>query len=288
MQPEPARCSPLSSWRSGNEPSLQTTATHDLSEYLAWSRSTLGTDWEQDRTRREYEINVASLLNVAQDHEFFVRLPAALAEFGREYNPGKPNQLFLAPPAPRLTPKPYASVVSKSYRYNCLRNRGFPKTAPKGGWCQHSNLYWTLNDIVRTMVVCRYADGPAYLAGRLVEAAEQRGLACESYPLNNDAGYYGHHFYVLLPAYVMTNAEIAAGNLKIEIQITTQLQETMRELTHKLYSEAREREVKPADSKWAFGTPQFKASYLGHTLHFLEGLIVELKRDNEEGSANVQ
>jgi ppGpp synthetase/RelA/SpoT-type nucleotidyltranferase len=245
-------------------------------DYLTWSRANLGTDWTTDGSRRQYDVNSVSLQNIIQQHSFYAEIMVVLRLAAKAYNTSKPTQLFFGDPAVNLQIKPYASVVSKAYRYNCLNNSRFPRE-PKDGWYTGSNFYWKVNDLIRACVVCRYADGPSFVAQRIRDHAVSHGLSFECYPMNNDAGYYAYHCYIRIPSFALVEGSVSEGDVSLEIQITTQLQDAMRELTHSLYADDRMQSSNSRDWKWAFNSRKFKTSYLGHTLHLLEGLIVELK-----------
>ncbi|MBA7713090.1 hypothetical protein ES703_122088 [subsurface metagenome] len=70
--------------------------------------------------------------------------------------------------------------------------------------------------------------------------------------------------------------------IKVEIQVTSQLQEAIDRLTHKYYEERRSK-VKSSDSKWQwdYEGDEFIPNYLGHILHYIDGMIMEVK--NREG-----
>ena len=67
------------------------------------------------------------------------------------------------------------------------------------------------------------------------------------------------------------------------MQITTQLQEVIRKLLHKHY-ESRRKRTTPDELKWQwdYKSDEFSANYLGHILHYIEGMIMEV-RDKQEG-----
>ena len=79
--------------------------------------------------------------------------------------------------------------------------------------------------------------------------------------------------------------ESTKTEISLEIQITTQLQEVIRKLLHSFYEERRSE--KPQKNKrqwqWDYRSEEFGANYLGHILHYLEGMIVEIreKRDDD-------
>ena len=51
--------------------------------------------------------------------------------------------------------KSFASVVDKTYRLNYNWNRNFPRE-PSTGWVRSTNWFSSLDDLVRTRLVCRY------------------------------------------------------------------------------------------------------------------------------------
>ena len=63
-----------------------------------------------------------------------------------------------------------------------------------------------------------------------------------------------------------------------EIQVTTQIQEIIKTLLHKQYEEKRKVNT-PKDYKWQWDSksPQFIPNYLGHIVHYVEGMIIEIR-----------
>jgi hypothetical protein len=179
----------------------------------------------------------------------------------------------------KLLKKPFASVVDKSFRHNVLENAVFPDE-PTQGWMLPQNWIEKCNDIVRCTLTTKYIDGPEFLSKELEKHLNECGLGCEYRSRENDRGYYAYHFYAYVPMDI-PNLDFSTTRIdfSFEIQLTTQLQEVMRQLTHGLYEELRlQAEPDQRSWKWDFESPRFQASYLGHTLHLLEGLIVQLKQ----------
>ena len=97
-------------------------------------------------------------------------------------------------------------------------------------------------------------------------------------------GYYAAHIELSFETELI-NIEHDAVKCRviIEIQITTQIQDVIRKLTHKYYETRRESTavVDPGRSwQWNYNSPEFIPNYLGHLLHFVEGMIMEI-RDKE-------
>jgi len=181
---------------------------------------------------------------------------------------------------PIIVIKPYRSVIEKSFRKNILQNNNW-ESPPKEGWVFPSDWFNKFNDIIRMLIVVRYADGVVYLVNEFKKYCCDNKIKINSYYQAKDEGYYAAHCYLYFPM----NIPIQPWNSKqseicIEIQITTQIQEVIKNLLHLYYESARLSEND--DSwKWKFDSEEFSVNYLGHILHYLEGLIVEI-RDNKE------
>jgi len=94
-------------------------------------------------------------------------------------------------------------------------------------------------------------------------------------------GYYAYHFYVFIPVEIATpNLESRTISMRIEIQISSQLQEVLRKITHEFYEQRRNSvEADAQQWKWDFQSNQFRAGYVSHTLHLIEAIIVQLRDD---------
>jgi hypothetical protein len=67
----------------------------------------------------------------------------------------------------------------------------------------------------------------------------------------------------------------------IEIQITTQLKEAIKELVHGYYEERRIRPKKPRNESawaWEYEGEEFAPNYVGHILHYVEGVIMQIRK----------
>jgi ppGpp synthetase/RelA/SpoT-type nucleotidyltranferase len=250
-----------------------------LSQFPIWMDTHLHQKLD-DRVKRAYEVNTSNTKTAAERHEFFASLDAFLATCATDYKQSTGTNLFSGDTQLKLLTKSYESVVNKAFRLNIAWNKGFPK-APQNGWITPENWFNGLDDIVRTSLVCRYLDGPKFVASRLHERATALGLDSEYKSRQQDDGYYAYHFYISIPVdLIKTDWTLQSALVRIEVQLTTQLQDILRDLTHKFYETLRVQEGRKDDSwKWDFSTSRFKASYLSHTLHLIEGLIVELRRE---------
>lgn len=247
-----------------------------LNEYIEWAKAEIDCQFHDHRIESLYETNMTNIFNAVSQHQFFVDFSNRAAQWESSYKEKTKSDLFMHNNDPELVIKPYKSVVEKTYRQNVLWNKGFPKP-PREGWFNHQNVFHRLNDLVRGSMVCRFIDGPAFVANTIQEYANEYGLACRQYSQERDDGYYAFHVYISFPVTVFDlHWNKSTINTEIEIQVTTQLQEVLRSLTHKFYETQR---LQASDEggkwKWDFSSSRFKVGYLSHTLHLLESVILE-------------
>jgi ppGpp synthetase/RelA/SpoT-type nucleotidyltranferase len=249
---------------------------NDLDQYQDWARQTLSSDFTDPKIKRLYETNLTNIYNTIVQDNFFVFFSSQASRWEEEYDKKTCSKLFMGSNEPRLVQKTYASAIEKTYRANILHNKDFPEE-PKKGWVSHQNIFTKFNDLVRGRLVCRFIDGPAFIAKSIVEYAKENGLKYRKYSQERDDGYYAYHVYISFPAKIFdlewNEEEIY---VEAEIQITTQLQEVLKDLTHKFYEEQRVSVDKDTSKwKWDFTSSRFKVGYLSHTLHLLESIILE-------------
>ncbi|MBD2295547.1 hypothetical protein H6G06_19245 [Anabaena sphaerica FACHB-251] len=248
----------------------------NLDEYRDWAKQNLSIDFSNPKIARLYETNLTNIYNAITQHSFFVFFSSQASRWQEEYNQKTCSDLFMGSNDPRLVTKPYESAIEKTYRVNILWNKDFPKE-PKKGWVNHQNIFTQFNDLVRGTLVCRFIDGPAFIAKRIIEYAKEHNLKYRKYSQERDDGYYAYHVYISSPAKIFDmewNEEDVY--VEAEIQITTQLQEVLKDLTHKFYEKQRISLDKDTSKwKWDFAFSRFKVGYLSHTLHLLESIILE-------------
>lgn len=120
-----------------------------------------------------------------------------------------------------------------------------------------------------------------FIAKQLGKYAKSLGLKSRFYSQEREEGYYAYHFYVTIEVpFLDESFKKINSEIEIEIQLTTQLQEVLKELTHQFYQVNRLRSDNNSKWKWNYKTNGFKLSYVSHTLHLLESIIIEI-RDNK-------
>jgi hypothetical protein len=249
-----------------------------LDEYRDWLRSGLRLDLSLGY-EPYYRIVASSLQQVWAAGAFWTELRAELAVWNDEYRLTHNGLALLSGPAPdQPATKPYRSLLDKSFRRNVVENRAWP-APPKRGWTMHPSWFTTVGDIVRTTLVVEYLDGVDFLANKLAHLAQGVGAHHRIYWEARDTGYYAGHFYVTdavnLPSW--GTPEVLESDSRLEIQITTRLKATLRSLTHPYYESRRSQPRAVRPWQWSFQSDEFMANYLGHTLHFLEGVMIEVR-----------
>ena len=244
-----------------------------IQEYIKWARKELNSDFKDPRTEDIYNLALGGALTEITNHAFLDDYGSLVSEWAANYAQRKKSALFMGETKFEPQIKPYASAVNKSFRINVLWNANYPKP-PEDGWVTSDNLFKYFDDAIRGTMVCKYLDGPGFLVRKLLQLARSNGVRSYQRLQAKDEGYYAYHFY--------TEYEIDSYDWRprLEIKVTSQLQEVMRDLTDKFYEERRimpERKV--SNWKWNYKENEFKASYLSHALHLLEAYVIQSRDD---------
>jgi hypothetical protein len=232
-----------------------------------------------DALENRYDSVTAKLLRDLSTSSFWQELVASLKTFDDEYRVSCEGYPLLMPGAPSLLVKPYKSFIEKTYRRNIVENRNWP-APPRGGWLLPDRCFGRINDLIRTTISVKYLDGVEFLAERIEQLAIVHGARFNLFLEAREQGYYAGHAYVRqeveIPGPQWDTEQISAS---LEIQLTTQLQEVIRRLLHKYYEDRRSKS-KSDDGQpwqWNYESDEFVANYLGHLLHYIEGMIMEVR-----------
>ncbi|MCL0066090.1 hypothetical protein M1N79_04355, partial [Dehalococcoidia bacterium] len=252
-------------------------------DYNLWLNEHVGVEITETM-RVEYEAATAKMKRDLEMSHFWRQLPENLREYDDQYTVEMRYPLLVYPPeiVPELMIKPWNTLVDKTYRANVVKNRNWPNP-PEDGWILPSNWYTRINDILRTMIVVKYLDGVAFLENKLKSLCAANYDHCDWEA--KEEGYYAVHLYrrdeFEIPAAFFDTQKVS---VLIEIQITTQIQEVIRKLLWDYYERSRSKIVPSSEIvwQWEWKTDKFMANYLGHILHYLEGMIMEI-RDKEKG-----
>jgi len=250
----------------------------NLDEYRKWIKKNHKFNVSR-KTSNHYD---AVALKIRQDfanNPFWKKLTENIQTYNEQYLLQTSYPLFSgSPEITSLQLKTFDSFFMKTYRNNVVRNKNWPKP-PENGWEIPPNWLSQCNDIVRTCLVVKYLDGVEFLINALEELATSIGQDYWKYYVAGNDGYYAAHFYVR-DNYEIPSLEFDTEHITmtVEIQITSQLQEVIKKLLHKHFETRRKRLDAPdIEWQWDYKSDEFSTNYLGHILHYVEGMIMDVR-----------
>lgn len=236
-----------------------------------------------DKHKRQYDSATVQIMNKFKHSEFWRQLRLELKTFNESYQIQKGYTLFQFPLEPTISIKPFDSFYHKTYRKNILENLNWDN-APTEGWILPKNWFSKINDILRTKFIVKYLDGVEFLLSSFSNLCNDFNLKHKEDLKAKREGYYAAHMYIL-NEFEIPDLDFGSKNieLSIEFQITTQLQDVIQNLTHKYYEQRRKRiNDENIIWQWDYKSEEFAANYLGHILHYVEGMIMEIRRKQEK------
>lgn len=250
-------------------------------KYPYWLRDKLGISIGT-ATRKQYKLAVAHLREQTEASEFWRTFQQEKMNLDRTYFDRTGFGLYMSiKDVPAAHAKSYDSLFEKSYRKNVQDNESWDQPPAKTGWILPTDWLSKINDVVRTLVVVKYLDGVIFLAEALTALAEAQGRQCHVDYEAREEGYYAAHVYPILAGQVPAETYgFETVQYQFEIQITTQLQDVIRPVTHPLYAKRRMKLLENRLGKWQwdYQADEFRANYLVHSLHHIDGLIVDVRR----------
>lgn len=249
----------------------------NIDDYKKWLKDSLQIKIDT-RTENHYNSVATKIKSDFEKSQVWSDINQELNNFGVEYLAKTNYQLLITDFKPILVTKTFSSFLEKSFRKNVILNKNFP-SPPNTGWVTPENWLENTNDILRTYFVVKYLDGVEFLMKKLEDCIIANSLTCNNSFEARDEGYYAVHLYT---KYIFDvpklNWDTEDKKIMIELQITTQLQEVIGKLTHQLYEGRRVNQDK-SDKKWQWNyeSEEFTTNYLGHILHYVEGMIMEVR-----------
>ncbi|WP_187273353.1 hypothetical protein [Methylobacterium sp. WL19] len=248
-----------------------------FADFGPWAQKNIGFDPTAKSLSSWISTNTRTFLASIEDHIFYSRLQSLVEAHKAN---ATHQQINIVTIKPELNVKSVDSIISKLYRINVVENGNFPN--PKGErWVGANDIFKELKDIIRTTIVCRHIDEPAKITALIESICKELELPCHVNAQAKEHGYYAYHVYVVFN-FEFTNMawESFRENVYFEIQITTEMQYMLYALTHVFYEAEREKLDLIQDTwKWDYKSAKFSASYLSHSLHLLEGLLLRLYED---------
>lgn len=236
------------------------------------------------RTENQYDSVANKIQQDFKASETWQKFITQLKECNERYTIDTGYNLLMTSDDPNLLIKPFKSFLEKTYRLNIISNSNWPNP-PEGGWYIPLKSFSRINDIVRCLVLVKFLDGVEYLVQRICEFCDKNGVDIEHSYEAREEGYYAVHLN-LRQEFEIPNEDWDTDrvNVSIEIQISTQLQEVLRKLLHRYYEDRRKAVSVPDDEmwQWNYKSDEFAVNYLGHIIHYLEGMIVDIREKHKE------
>jgi len=258
----------------------------NIEEYTKWLHTAHRCDIS-NRTQTYYESVAHKISKDFRKSLFWKEVCSTILEQHQKFFLTTKYYLFLDPAEPQIAIKPFDSFFLNTFRKNVLENTHWPNP-PIDGWFLPTNWFLRINDIVRTYFVIKYLDGVDFFTQHLSRVAESNKLSFKIDYEAKEEGYYAVHFLLTFPCDVpKEDWDTVSGDFSVEIQVTTQLQEVIRNMLHKYYEVVRSRHGNALMKwQWDYKSDEFSANYLGHILHYVEGMIMDIrsKQDKEAGN----
>jgi hypothetical protein len=251
-----------------------------VGEYKKWLAQ--GHGCEMRRAGSYYQSVTSKAKSDVEKSDFWSGLRGEVQEFNDQYQGLTGFPLLMSGQSLEIYVKPFESFVLKTFRKNVVDNKNWPEEPP-GGWFIPDRCFVRVSGMLRTLMVVKYMDGVRLLERSLKTFCKERNVGYRTSFEARDDGYYAAHTYMkqMVEIPKMTwDTEIL--EVSVEVQITTQLQETIRKLLHKYYEKKRER-AGTEHWQWDYKSDEFAANYLGHMLHYIEGMIVEIREKQSRG-----
>lgn len=256
-----------------------------IDTYQNWFKDKFEVDLDS-KPASVYQYVIQMLYRDFEDSCFWKEFLSNIPNYNDEYYLINGYSLLKIEPIP-IFQKSYESLINKTFRKNILLNENYPE-APKGGWITPENWFSEIKDLLRTTITVRYLDGVQFISNKIKELAEKNNYSFLVDFEAREEGYYAAHITIEGKFNIVdVDWNVKEINFPMEIQVTTQLQEVIKGLLHKMYEEVR---VSPPLEKnlkwqWDYKCMEFSSNYLGHILHFVEGMILEV-RDKQKQKQN--
>ena len=262
-------------------------------EYKYWLYKKFEVDIDQ-RTKTQYDHVSVNLSKNVETSSIWIKIVKNLNNYNDSYYKLHRSNLFIERDySPEIHIKEYDKFFEKSYRKNVLQNKSWPEPPKWGepetqGWILPANWYHSINDIVRTTIVVKYIDGVEFLVKEIDKLCRENGIVLSKSCEAKEEGYYAAHLYLKLdceiPDYLTWNT--TSTEVYFEIQIMTEIQDLIKSLLHKYYEDKRIKDIDDLKKvtknwQWDHKCDEFATNYLGHILHYVEGMIVKI-RDKED------
>jgi ppGpp synthetase/RelA/SpoT-type nucleotidyltranferase len=195
-------------------------------------------------------------------------IPAWRTEYHAMTNSALLAELVL----PEFVPK-----SAKSIKEKLLRNYLMNPDCLTASFTTSSPVLPLLNDLVRTRITCKYLDGVEFLANKIADLANSLGCHTLHERQGKISGYFAQHIIVVQPVIYQIAGESVMAEISCEIQIASEMGTKMWEVSHSLYETVRRNGTADESWQWNPADPRFISSQLGHMIHLVDGLLIQLR-----------
>lgn len=253
-----------------------------VSEYVEWLKEKHNVEIKTEDETYYYTVANKVKLDLVKSN-FWIELMGNIRRYDQEFQLSTGYPLFIPNFEPNLDIKSFESFLLKTFRKNVLENNLWPDE-PENGWILPNNWFSKIQDIVRTLFIVKYFDGVDFFISKIDSICKHNMIPCKVFYEAREEGYYAAHLYLQqsfeIPRVTWDTERVI---FSIEVQITTQLQEVIRRLLHTYYEKRRRMARKPLEKwQWDYKSDEFCVSYLGHILHYVEGMIMEIREKQKE------
>jgi ppGpp synthetase/RelA/SpoT-type nucleotidyltranferase len=236
-----------------------------------------------DVSRNHYDTVTEAVKNQYLQCSFWQAILRGLKDVDAQYLIDHKYPL-IAQYSPEIVIKPWFSFLEKTYRKNILNNANFPNP-PNGGWISPTNWHSTIHDVIRTTIIVKYLDGVPLLVEFLRGASQEHEIEFQGGLEARVDGYYGAQC-ICSAMCDLTGLDWIKEQKRVslEIQVTTTMKDVIKRLLHSYYEIRRVEFGQPSqiELSWNYKSDEFIATYLGHILHYVEGMILDV-RDRKRG-----
>ena len=204
--------------------------------------------------------------------DFWTQANERLDSWRTEYRNSYGGDLLARPGLPDFTSKSEGSIRGKLLR-RCKEDSNYAQAIQTEG-----PPIPCLPDLVRTRIACRYIDGVEFLASRILALAQEMNLSPKLERKGSIEGYFAQHITADQQVFFRLAGEGQPTKIVCEIQIASEMATRMWDATHPLYENVRRDPAEPEDWQWKPNDSRFISNQLGHMVHLVDGLLVQLRQ----------
>jgi hypothetical protein len=197
----------------------------------------------------------------------------ALDKWRTEYRGITGSTLLSQVKLPDFVPKSKESITDKL-------ERKYPVDQLEGAFLGEYPIP-NIGDMVRVRLTCSYLDGVEFLASKLMELAKSAGVTAIHEKQGKIEGYYAQHINITQDVMLKIAGHTILIRISAEIQIATDMSTKMWDTSHGLYERTRGQPMEAENWQWKHSDPRFISNQLGHLVHLVDGLLIQLRESTK-------